>query len=73
MLDRAGQAVFPPRRGGELLECVKVELDLGDAPVGQRNPAIDRPPLDADLADPHQFHSTLAKGFQISLHEDVEL
>ena len=50
VLDGAGQAVLAGD-DAELAQDLEVELDLGHAAVGQRDAAVRRPGLDADLGD----------------------
>jgi len=47
VLDRAGQAVLGPADGPQPLVDAEVDGDLGDRSVGEDDPAVARPRLDA--------------------------
>ncbi|OPY92435.1 MAG: hypothetical protein A4E73_01140 [Syntrophaceae bacterium PtaU1.Bin231] len=74
VLDGAGQSVFLPRRFGQHLQRVEIDLHLGDRPVGQRHAAMGRARLDADLADALDVGPRLLAQFPaIAVHVGAQL
>src|SRR6059036_1050699 len=72
VLYRAAQAVLAARVRGQRLEGVEVELDLGDRAVGKDHPAVARPRLHGDLADP-SVGPQMRERAHVAVHEGLEL
>src|ERR1044071_8364324 len=73
VLHRAGEAVFLPRDLGELLQRVEVELHARDRSVGQRDAAVRRAGLNADLADAFEALGAFVEFFAVAIHVGLEL